>query len=241
MRIDTVTDTPEDAPAPTVRNGIREQMRPLLNHIVLVHGSWLGRFVGIHEDAMDLYYHVRLRNQDMRPPHDRRDIYASCVGGCASLSGIDHYDHLEADFTRDGCPPVDEFLDTQATRAENILYGLPMLDERHGACDRVVLSGRDEHDPIWWVLVRGMDGMVAEVEENDLHATIPLVLPEGETWANHLALRVIARGGKLEDARAIIERAEATCSKDERDHPGFSDEETRRAEMGRYGRRSVEA
>lgn len=217
---------------------IEDEMRPLLNHIVLVHDDWIGRLVGIHRDAMDVYYHVRVPDHHRRTHGGRNDVYASCVGACVSLSGIERYDRLEEGFTLNGCPPVDEFILSDANRAENLaMYGMNMVDGRHPSCDRIAIHEDDPARMVWWVLVRGLDGRVAIVEENDAASMRNVELPEGTTWSVHLPDLVRGKGGAEDVALLAAERAAAPCCADERDHPEFCDQESRRAEMETYGRR----
>jgi len=220
---------------------IQDEMRPLHNHICIVHDDMMGRLVGIHEDAMDLYYRIRLRDRDM----DRhgtaktggREVYATCVGACVSLAGIDRYEMLEAQFTRDGCPQEPEFLITVADRAENLGYGnLSMVDGRHGDCDRIEIAGRDPRDPIWWVVVRDLEGAIVAVEENDVQRSVAVDRADDAKWEEVLALRVVARGGSVEDARRACAIGAAACSESDREYPEYATPERRQAAMERYDR-----
>lgn len=225
-----------------VPGSIVEQMKPLLNHIVIVHDSRMGRLVGIHRDAMDLYYHIRFRDEEAAGNGGRRDLYATCVGACVSLAGVERYEHIEADFTRNGCPPVDEFIESHATRAENLaMYGMSMVDDRHPSCDRITVNEDDPVNSTWWVLLRDMDGMLDYVEENDAISTRRLELPEGSSWADLLAERIRDKGGDEGKVLLAAERAAAPCCADERDHPGCYDRDTRRAEMEHYGRQEEQS
>jgi hypothetical protein len=225
-----------EAPEPA-RPSIQDKMRPLHNHICIVHDDIMGRLVGIHEDAMDLYYRIRLRDRDIERNGGKRDVYATCVGACVSLAGIDRYERLEETFVRDGCPREPEFLITVADRAENLGYGnLSMVDGRHGDCDRIEMSDRDPRDPIWWVVVRDLEGSIVAVEENDVQRSVAVDRPDDAKWEDVLALRVVARGGSVQDAMRACVVGAAPCSESDRDYPEYATPERRQAAMERYER-----
>lgn len=226
----------EDA-AQTPSISIHDEMRPLHNHICIVHDEWMGRLVGIHEDAMDLYYRIRLRESDRLRHGGREEVYMTCVGACETLQGVERYDRIEANFTRQGCPPADEFMITTADRAENLGYGnLSMVDGRHADCDRVEISDRDPRDPIWWVVVRDLQGAIIAVEENDVTESKPIEKAGDATWEDALTLRVVARGGGVDDARRAFAIATATDSVSNQEYPEYATVERRQAGMERYDR-----
>lgn len=167
-------------------------LRPLLNHICIAGGEVMGRFVGVHRDSMDSYYHLILRDRDVKPGRSR-DIYMTMVTNCSSLAGIEHYNLLESEFTRDGCPPVGAFLETEDSRAQNITsYGHSAVDGGNGCDDRIVLSPEHHHivtDGVnlrhQWLLVRRADfddDTIVGLEEHDENGGTVLDAPEDGDW-----------------------------------------------------------
>lgn len=209
------------------------EARALLNTICIVHDSELVRVVGFHEDALDYYWRVRCRDRDAR--NGRTEWYATFVGACVGLTDMPRYDQLEADFTRNGCPPVPEFLDTTAGRAENHrFYGAMSVDGHHPDTDRIELTNLDPERPVWFAILRRDHEEIVSVEEHDGEGHVVHERPVDGDWACLVAGRVAARGGDDEAIKRAIERCGAECSEAERDYPEITQER-------RAMRRRVEA
>jgi hypothetical protein len=87
------------------RERIIAGMRPKHNDICIGGGLRLVRLVGFHEDDEDYYYHLRYVCGS--------NVYESAVGTLITLRGKlsqKEYDDIEYVFTRNGCPPSQDFL-----------------------------------------------------------------------------------------------------------------------------------
>lgn len=203
------------------------EAKALFNRICIVHDSDLVRVVGFHEDGMDYYYHVRTRERDAR--RGRTEWFATYVGACVSLQGIDRYEHLEADFTRDGCPPAEEFLDTTASRAQDhAFYGAMTVDGLHPDVDRIELGGRAPEDPVWFALLREDERTVVSIQEHDAQGMLEHPKPHDGDWAPLITARITARGGTPEDHARAIERVRASESEALRDYPDIMEKRAAR-------------
>lgn len=106
------------------------EVRKMFNEICIVHDHQLGRVVGIHQDAMDIYYIVRVKRGDIpfgrELPEGGREYYASGAGHCSTLKGHERYEQLENMFTLNGCPPAKDFTISIDSRSLDEIY--PVLE-----------------------------------------------------------------------------------------------------------------
>lgn len=96
----------------TAEKLIRE-MRPYFNEICLIYDFSLGRLVGIHEGEDDFYYIIHFpygHPHGRELPEGGKEVLCSAVGYCTTMKGHERYDALDANFARNGCPPIDEFI-----------------------------------------------------------------------------------------------------------------------------------
>lgn len=88
------------------------EIRPMHNHICILHDCELVRLVGIHRDSHDYYYTVKsIRNRVGK-------YYASAVGHIVSLKGLypaDRYEYMDKIFSLNGAEEEKEFLITEDT------------------------------------------------------------------------------------------------------------------------------
>ncbi len=202
----------------TNREAAVAEVKALFNRICIVHDSDLVRVVGFHEDGMDYYYRVRCRERDAR--NGRTEWYATYVGACVSLEGVERYEHIEADFTRGGCPPAEAFLDTVADRVENHLcYGAMIVDGLHPDVDRIELSDRKEGDPVWFAIVRENDRAIVSIQEHDAQGMVEHTDPADGDWAALITARILERDGMSRDLARAVERTTANESEALRDYP----------------------
>jgi hypothetical protein len=111
---------------------LAEEMRPFHNDICIIYDSKFVRLLGVHEDAVDLYYYV-VGDDYFDVPY-----YASAVGACVSMKGIyPRYEQMENYMTFKGCAKNEEFLVTSddtdpferaCNQADEILAGLVIDD-----------------------------------------------------------------------------------------------------------------
>lgn len=94
-----------------------EQVRPLVNEVCLIHFT-LARLIGVREDRSDCYL-VGLEMNGTR-------IDLSVIGECTPMRPVlsqDRYEDLDAVFTLNGAPPVEEMLiesDTPKIKVESL-------------------------------------------------------------------------------------------------------------------------
>lgn len=201
-----------------IREAAVAEVQALFNRICILHDSDLVRVVGFHEDGMDYYYHVRCRERDAR--NGRTEWFATYVGACVSLEGIERYDQLEADFTRNGCPPAEAFIDSTATRAEDHqFYGAMIVDRLHPDVDRVELTGRAEDDPVWFAILREDNRTVVSIQEHDAEGMVEHAAPADGDWAALITARILERNGMSRDVARAVERVTAVESEALRDYP----------------------
>jgi hypothetical protein len=77
----------------------------MFNHICVLYDTELVRLIGVHEDEIDLYYHVRYSNG--------KELYASAVGWCYSLKGMlpdEKYERLDRSWSKGNNRPEPELL-----------------------------------------------------------------------------------------------------------------------------------
>lgn len=114
----------------TERHSILEDAKDAFNSIgICGDGQSLARLVGLHEDALDYYYRLNCIGRD-------QSRLWSAVGWFIPLRGKipdDAYAFLEHIFCLNGCPPVGAFINTVASRGENVaMYGQKVVDRYGG-------------------------------------------------------------------------------------------------------------